>query len=236
MANPEIWTGTERIADSSNYPSVSVVIQRVGKPSQRCGGLPFSFTEYALVVAVQSLSHIWLFVTPRTAARRDSLSFTISWNLPKFMSIELVMLSNHLILCCFSFCLPSFPASRSFSMRRKWQTTPVFLPQEPHEEYKKTQRISWKKEFQVEKTLSKGTEVWGNMVLEFQESNSGKKIFAIVTYGYLHVFKTILVFITLLKEGILKNLSTAWVKAEYEYMEKRDWEHLGNVPSDPENL
>ena len=172
-----------------------MVIQRVGKPSQRCGALPFGFTEYALVVAVQSLSHIRLFVTPQTAACQDSLSFTISWSLPKFMSIELVMLSNHLILCCFSFCLPSFPASRSFSMRREWQTTPVFLPQEPHEEYKKTQRVNWK-EFQVEKTLSKGTEVWGNMVLEFQESKSGKKFFAIVTYGYLHVFKTMLVFIT----------------------------------------
>ena len=37
---------------------------------------------------------------PWTAARQDSLSFTISWSLLKFRSIESVMLSNHLILCC----------------------------------------------------------------------------------------------------------------------------------------
>ena len=43
------------------------------------------------------------------------LSSTISWSLLRFMSIELVMLSNHLILChLFSFFLQSFPASRSF--------------------------------------------------------------------------------------------------------------------------
>ena len=56
--------------------------------------------------------------TPRTAARQDSLSFTISWSLLKLMSIESVMLSNHLFfLCCpFSFCLQSFSASGSFLM------------------------------------------------------------------------------------------------------------------------
>ena len=48
-----------------------------------------------------------------------SLSFTISWYLLKFMSIELVMLTNHLILCFpFSFCLQIFPASRSFPVSR----------------------------------------------------------------------------------------------------------------------
>ena len=44
------------------------------------------------------LSPVWLFVTPWTAAGQVSLSFTISWNLLKFMSIESVMSSNHLIL------------------------------------------------------------------------------------------------------------------------------------------
>ena len=48
---------------------------------------------------VQLLSHVWLFETPWTAAHQASLSFTISRSLLKFMSIELVMLSNHLILC-----------------------------------------------------------------------------------------------------------------------------------------
>ena len=48
---------------------------------------------------VQSLSCIQLFATPRTAAHQASLSLTISQSLPKFMSIESVMPSNHLILC-----------------------------------------------------------------------------------------------------------------------------------------
>ena len=48
---------------------------------------------------VQLLSHVWFFATPWPAARQASLSFTISWNLLKLMSIDLVMPSNHLILC-----------------------------------------------------------------------------------------------------------------------------------------
>ena len=48
--------------------------------------------------SVQSLSHVLLFATPRTAARQASLSITNSQSLPKLMSIELVMPSNHLIL------------------------------------------------------------------------------------------------------------------------------------------
>ena len=74
-----------------------------------------------LAVVVQSLSHVWLSATSRTAARQAPLSFTGSWSLLRFMSIESVMLSNHLILCC-PFCLHSFPASRSFPM--SW----LFLP------------------------------------------------------------------------------------------------------------
>ena len=48
---------------------------------------------------VQSLSHVWLFATPWTAARQASLSITNSWSLLKLMSIELVMPSNHFTLC-----------------------------------------------------------------------------------------------------------------------------------------
>ena len=48
---------------------------------------------------VQSLSRVWLFGIPWTAAHEASLSFTNSWNLFKLMSIESVMLSNRLILC-----------------------------------------------------------------------------------------------------------------------------------------
>ena len=48
---------------------------------------------------IRSLSHVWLFVTPWTAARQASLSITNSRSLLKLMSIESVMPSNHLILC-----------------------------------------------------------------------------------------------------------------------------------------
>ena len=65
---------------------------------------------------VQSLSRIQLFVTPWTAACQASLSITSSQSLPKLMSIELVMPSNHLILCCPLLLLPSiFPIIRVFS-------------------------------------------------------------------------------------------------------------------------
>ena len=61
-------------------------------------------------------SHVWIFVTPWTAACQTYLSFTISQSLFKLMSIELVMPSNHLILCCPLILLPSiFPSIRVFS-------------------------------------------------------------------------------------------------------------------------
>ena len=67
-------------------------------------------------VAVQSLGRVRLLVTPWTAARQASLSFTISRSLPEFMSIESVMPSNHLILCCPLSLLSSvFPSIRVFS-------------------------------------------------------------------------------------------------------------------------
>ena len=68
-----------------------------------------------VVNVVQSLSHVQLFATPRTAACQASLSFTISWSLLKLTSIESVMPSNHLILC-HPLLLPSiFPSIRVFS-------------------------------------------------------------------------------------------------------------------------
>ena len=56
-----------------------------------------------------------LFPTPQTAAHQASLSLTISRRLPKFMSIESMMLSNHLILCCPLLLLSIFPSIRVFS-------------------------------------------------------------------------------------------------------------------------
>jgi len=66
--------------------------------------------------SVQSLSRIRLFVTPWTVARQASVSITNSRSLPKLMSIESVMPSNHLFLCHPLLLLPSiFPSIRVFS-------------------------------------------------------------------------------------------------------------------------
>ena len=70
-------------------------------------------TEFS---SVQSLSHVRLFATPGTAARQASLSITNFRSTPKLMSIELVMPSNHLILCRPLLLLSSiFPSIRVFS-------------------------------------------------------------------------------------------------------------------------
>ena len=66
--------------------------------------------------SVQSLSHVQLFVIPWTAACQASLTITNSQSLPKLMSIESVMPSNHLILCAPLLLLPSiFPSIRVFT-------------------------------------------------------------------------------------------------------------------------
>ena len=90
-------------------------------PTGQLTSIPFhsfmgSRRKHKIPVVVQLLSPVWLFVNPRTAACQASLSFTISQSLLKFMSIELVMLSNHLILCCPLLLLPAFfPSIRVFS-------------------------------------------------------------------------------------------------------------------------
>ena len=69
-----------------------------------------------LFQSVQLLSHVPFFATPWIAACKASLSITNSQSLPKLMSIELVMPSNHLILCHPLLLLPSiFPSIRVFS-------------------------------------------------------------------------------------------------------------------------
>ena len=74
-----------------------------------CTYIKFTFS----ISSVQLLSHVQLFVTPWTAACQASLSITNSQSLLKLMSTELVMPSNHLILCCPLLLLPSiFPSIR----------------------------------------------------------------------------------------------------------------------------
>ena len=68
------------------------------------------------VVVAQLLSHIWFFTTPWSAAHQTSLSFAVSQSLLKFLSIESVILSSHLILCHALLLLPStFSSIRVFS-------------------------------------------------------------------------------------------------------------------------
>ena len=70
----------------------------------------------SVAVVIQPLSHVQLFVNPWTLAHQASLSLTVSQSLLKLMSIESVVASNHLILCCPLFLLPSiFPSIRVFS-------------------------------------------------------------------------------------------------------------------------
>ena len=81
--------------------------------------------RYVQFNSVQSLSCVRLFVTPWTTACQASLSITNFWSLPKLMSIESVMTSNHLILCHPLFLLPSiFPSISVFlnesALRMRW--------------------------------------------------------------------------------------------------------------------
>ena len=75
--------------------------------------------------SVQSLSRVQLFATPWITACQASLSITNSWSSPKLMSIESVMPSSYLILCCPLVLLPTIPPSiRVFSnestLRMRW--------------------------------------------------------------------------------------------------------------------
>ena len=77
------------------------------------------------ICSVQSLSRVWLFATPWTTALQASLAITNSQSPPEPMSIELVIASNHLILCHSLLLLPSIlPSIRVFSnelaVRIRW--------------------------------------------------------------------------------------------------------------------
>ena len=129
-------------------------------------------------VIVQSLS---LTATPWTTARQASLSFTISWSALKFMSIELVMPSNHIILCHLFLLLPSiFPSIRIFSnessLHIRWPKYWSFsFSISPSNEYSEliSFRIDWFVLLAVQRTLkslpqhhsSKASTLWHSAVL-----------------------------------------------------------------------
>ena len=115
--------------------------------------------EYVIVV-VQSLNLVQLFVIPPTAASQASLSFTVSLSFLKLMSIESVILSNHLILC-HPLLLPSvFPSIRVFSsdsaLGRRWSKYWSFsFSIRPYNEYSGliSFRIDWFDLLAVQGTL-----------------------------------------------------------------------------------
>ena len=113
------WAAIYRVAQSQTWlkrlSSSSISSRKIGiffcnHLSQKKQLLNIQFSS------VQSLSHVRLFATPWIAARQASLSIINSQSLLKLMSIELVMPSNHLILCHPFSCPQSLPASRSFPM------------------------------------------------------------------------------------------------------------------------
>ena len=114
-----VWRRGPSLADATlpgpGWPrNRSLQMGEPGEPMQdlepSMSNLPVTFTS-----SVQLLSRVRLFATPWTAARQASLSITNSWSLCKLMSIESVMPSNHLILCCpLLLPLSSFPSIRVF--------------------------------------------------------------------------------------------------------------------------
>ena len=97
-------------------PSVFPSIRVFSNESALCIRSPKYWSFSFSISSVQSLSHVGLFETPWTTAGQASLSIINFWNLLKLISIESVMPSNHLILCCPLLLLSSIlPRIRVFS-------------------------------------------------------------------------------------------------------------------------
>ena len=99
----------------------NITLSKISQAQRLYTMFPFIWN---ILSSVQSLSRVLHFATPRTAACQASLFITSSRSLLKLMAIELVMPSNHLILCRPLLLLPSiFPSSGSFPMSQllmKW--------------------------------------------------------------------------------------------------------------------
>ena len=138
------------------------------------------------IVAAQSLSHVWFFVSPWNAACQASLSFTMSQSLLKFMSIELVMLSNHLILCHPLLFLPSiYPSIRVFcnewTLRIRWPKYWSFsFSISPSNEYSGLMsfRMDWFDLFAIQGTLKRLLQhsAFFMVQLSYQYMTAGKTI------------------------------------------------------------
>ena len=141
--------------------------------------------------SVQSLSRVWIFVTPWTAARQASLSITDSQSLLKLMSIESVMPSNHLILCC-SLLPPSiFPGIRVFYsesvLRIRWSKNWTFnFSISPSNEYSGlvSFRMDWLELLTVQGTL--------RSLLQHHSSKASILFFIVqLSHPYMTIGKTI---------------------------------------------
>ena len=96
-----------------SYFSVASLLK--WKPCSSSCQMPVPFYVQPPSVLVELLSPVQHFATPWTAACQASLSLTISRSLPKLLSTESVMPSNHLILCCLLLLPSIFPSIRVFS-------------------------------------------------------------------------------------------------------------------------
>ena len=142
------------------------------------------------LLSVQSLSHVQLFATPWTAACQASLSITNAQSLLKLMSIESVMPSNHLILCCPLLLLPSvFPSIRVFSnesvLRIRWPKYWSFsFSISPSNEYSRliSFRIDWLDLFRVKGTLKSLLQDHSSKASIFQGS-----AFFMVQFSHLYI-------------------------------------------------
>ena len=127
------WFKNRQIPDQTPPKEI---IPLVNRNMKRCS------TSYVIQFSsVQSLSHVWLFATPWIPARQASLSITNSRSSLRLTSIESVMPSDHLILCCPLFLLPPIPPSiRVFSnestlhMRwpKYWSFSISIIPSKEH--------------------------------------------------------------------------------------------------------
>ena len=118
FSRQEYWSGL-RCPPPEDLPDPWVESMSLKSPALAVGFFTTSATweaHYSGLLLLLSRSVMSDSATPWTAAHQASLSFTISWSLFKLMSIEWMMLSNHLILCCPLLLLPSiFPSIRVFS-------------------------------------------------------------------------------------------------------------------------
>ena len=110
MLSQQLWKTQQWPKDWKR--SVFIPIQRKSMPKKAQNIAQLYSSQFS---SVQLLSLVWLFVTSWTAARQAFFSITNSRSLFTLMSIELVMPSNHLILCHPLLLLPSIPSIRVFS-------------------------------------------------------------------------------------------------------------------------